>query len=341
MKLTAGDIKGLGNTSLTDLLAKYQSQYDTVQKNILNPDYAYLLNVLKIDSANYKNLLDQTKANAKYRAIYIDLKANGLPLPNEDSNHILKFFNTTDYNINLETVGTGLIDDKVTSIKKDDGLFCEWNAALQQIVFYRSDDIITQAGDYNYCKYTISSKDGTTQSSGLLEARFDNIPPVAGNGTVTFKYLANEVIPLNLLQYANDDGDGPVNTLKTKPNKPKFWVNDQGVELPIYIPSKTSKDGIFKVVKADREGPCPKDDSGNTCYGGNIYIQASNVFNTFNDTLTYYVYDADGTISASAGTINLVSTATTTDDSRSGGGGIGILSIASLLGLIAYRRYRK
>ncbi|WP_140336182.1 GlyGly-CTERM sorting domain-containing protein, partial [Acinetobacter seifertii] len=30
-----------------------------------------------------------------------------------------------------------------------------------------------------------------------------------------------------------------------------------------------------------------------------------------------------------------------TDDSRSGGGGIGILSIASLLGLIAYRRYRK
>ncbi|WP_151789226.1 CSLREA domain-containing protein [Acinetobacter seifertii] len=343
MKLTAGDIKGLGNTSLTDLLAKYQSQYDTVQKNILNPDYAYLLNVLKIDSANYKNLLDQTKANAKYRAIYIDLKANGLPLPNEDSNHILKFFNTTDYNINLETVGTGLIDDKVFNIKdKEEAVLkCEWNPALQQIIFYRLDDVITQAGDYNYCKYTISSKDGTTQSSGLLEARFDNIPPVAGNGTVTFKYLANEVIPLNLLQYANDDGDGPVNTLKTKPNKPKFWVNDQGVELPIYIPSKTSKDGIFKVVKADREGPCPKSDSGNTCYGGNIYIQASNVFNTFNDTLTYYVYDADGTISASAGTINLVSTATTTDDSRSGGGGIGILSIASLLGLIAYRRYRK
>ncbi|WP_336007602.1 GlyGly-CTERM sorting domain-containing protein, partial [Acinetobacter nosocomialis] len=342
MKLTAGDIKGLGNTSLTDLLAKYQSQYDTVQKNILNPDYAYLLNVLKIDSANYKNLLDQTKANAKYRAIYIDLKANGLPLPNEDSSHLLKFFNTSDYNINLETVGTGLIDDKVTNIKKDDGLFCEWNDALQQIIFYRSDDIITQAGDYNYCKYTISSKDGTTQSSGLLEARFDNIPPVASDGTVTFKYLANEVIPLNLLQYANDDGDGPTSTLKTKPNKPKFWVNDQGVELPIYIPSKTSKDGIFKVVKADREGPCPKDDSGNTCYGGNIYIQASNVFNTFNDTLTYYVYDADGTISAKAGTINLVSTATTTDDSRSGGGGsIGIFSLASLLSLIAYRRYRK
>ena len=52
------------------------------------------------------------------------------------------------------------------------------------------------------------------------------------------------------------------------------------------------------------------------------YLYSSkNVFNTFNDTLTYYVYDADGTISAKAGTINLVNTATTTDDSRGGGGG--------------------
>ncbi|MDT1867330.1 hypothetical protein FPK69_23075, partial [Acinetobacter baumannii] len=88
------------------------------------------------------------------------------------------------------------------------------------------------------------------------------------------------------------------------PNKPQFWVNDKGVELPIYLPSKSSKDGIFKVVKADREGPCPNNDKDNTCYGGNIYIQASNVFNTFNDTLTYYVYDADGKIS-NEGTIKL------------------------------------
>ncbi|EPP5154929.1 CSLREA domain-containing protein [Acinetobacter baumannii] len=207
---------------------------------------------------------------------------------------------------------------------------------------YRLDDRITQAGDYNYCKYTVSTKDGSIQSTGLLEARFDNIAPVATDETVSFKYLANEIIPINLLKYANDDGDGPANTLQTKPNKPQFWVNDKGVELPIYLPSKSSKDGIFKVVKADREGPCPNNDKDNTCYGGNIYIQASNVFNTFNDTLTYYVYDADGKIS-NEGTIKLISTATTTDDSRGGGGGgsIGILSIASLLSLIAYRRYRK
>lgn len=336
MKLTAGDLRGLGNTSLTALLEGYQTQYDTVEKNLTNPLYSYLWNVLKIDLANYKNLLDQTKANAKYRAIYIDLKANGLPLPNEDSSHLLKFFNSTDYNINLESVGTGLIDDKVTSTKKDDKLFCEWNSALQQIIFYRSDDITTQAGDYNYCKYTVSSKDGSIQSSGLLEARFDNVAPVASDSKVVFQYLANEIIPLNLLKYANDDGDGPANTLITKPNKPQF------ADLPIYLPSKSSKDGIFTVVKADREGPCPGEDKDNTCYGGNIYIQAKNSFNNFNDTLTYYVYDADNKIS-NAGTISLVSSNTTAGGANSGGGGgsLGILSLASLLGLAAYRRYRK
>ncbi|MFA2963825.1 CSLREA domain-containing protein [Acinetobacter pittii] len=336
MKLTAGDLRGLGNTSLTTLLEGYQTQYDTVEKNLTNPLYSYLWNVLKIDLANYKNLLDQTKSNAKYRAIYIDLKANGLPLPNEDSSHLLKFFNSTDYNINLESVGTGLIDDKVTSTKKDDKLFCEWNNALQQIIFYRSDDITTQAGDYNYCKYTVSSKDGSIQSSGLLEARFDNVAPVASDSKVVFQYLANEIIPLNLLKYANDDGDGPANTLITKPNKPQF------ADLPIYLPSKSSKDGIFTVVKADREGPCPGEDKDNTCYGGNIYIQAKNSFNNFNDTLTYYVYDADNKIS-NAGTISLVSSNTTAGGGNSGGGGgsFGILSLASLLGLVAYRRYRK
>ncbi|HBU88704.1 MAG TPA: hypothetical protein DEF26_13885, partial [Acinetobacter sp.] len=303
MKLTAGDLRGLGNTSLTTLLEGYQTQYDTVEKNLTNPLYSYLWDVLKIDLADYKNLLDQTKANAKYRAIYIDLKANGLPLPNEDSSHLLKFFNSTDYNINLESVGTGLIDDKVSSTKKDDKLFCEWNSALQQIIFYRSDDITTQAGDYNYCKYTVSSKDGSIQSSGLLEARFDNVAPVASDSKVVFQYLANEIIPLNLLKYANDDGDGPANTLITKPNKPQF------ADLPIYLPSKSSKDGIFTVVKADREGPCPGDDKDNTCYGGNIYIQAKNSFNNFNDTLTYYVYDADNKIS-NAGTLSLVSSNT-------------------------------
>jgi len=338
MKLTAGDLKGLSNESLTTLLKGYQTQYDTAEKNLTNPLYSYLWDALKIDFANYKNLLDQTKANAKYRAIYVDLKANGLPLPNEDSSHLLKFFNSTDYNIKVETIGTGLINDKQEYIRdtEEKVLKCEWNAALQQIIFYRLDDLITTSGDNHYCKYTVSTKDGTIQSTGLLEAKFDNIAPVVTDSKVVFQYLANEIIPLNLLKYANDDGDGPANTLITKPNKPQF------ADLPIYLPSKTSKDGIFTVVKADREGPCPDEDKDNTCYGGNIYIQAKNSFNNFNDTLTYYVYDADNKIS-NAGTLSLVSSNTAAGGNSSGGGGgsIGILSLASLLGLVVYRRYRK
>ena len=265
-----------------------------------------------------------------------------MPLPTEDANHVLKFFNSTNYSVKAEALGIGQIDGSVYNITKEPNLICEWNTALQQLVFYRKDDSVTQAGSYVYCKYTITTADGSSSSSGLIKARFNNVEPVSGDGTISFKYLANEVIPLNLLQYANDDGDGPASTLVTKPNKPKFWVNADGVELPIYLSSTPSKDGLFKVVKADRQGPCPGKDADKTCYGGNIYIQAKNVFNVFNDTLNYNVYDADGKISGKVGTIKLVSTATTTDDTRGGGGGgsFGAFSVISLLGLVAYRRYK-
>ncbi len=347
MKLTAGDLEDVSNISLTTLIDTYQQNYDLFDNYIKDPKTpSNFITYYKVRLAEFKNLIDTTKANLKYRAIYLDLKNYDLPLPTEDANHVLKFFNTTDYRITTEPLGIGSLDDKydaqqVKDLSDKDKVFCEWNNALQQIVFYRKDAILTQAGTYAYCKYTITTADNKLSSSGLIKARFNNIEPVSGDGTITFKYLANETIPLNLLKYANDDGDGPVNTLlKTRP---QFWVNEKGVELPIYLPSKTSKDGIFKVVKADREGPCPGLDKDNTCYGGNIYIQANNVFNTFNDSLSYNVYDADGKISPKAGTINLVSTATTTDDTRGGGGGgsFGILSLASLLGLAAYRRYRK
>lgn len=346
MKLTSGDLEDVSNISLTTLMDTYQQNYDLFDNYIKDPKTpSNFITYYKVRLAEFKNLIDTTKANLKYRAIYLDLKNYDLPLPNEDANHVLKFFNTTDYRITTESLGIGSLDDKfdqdqIDALSDKDKVFCEWNSALQQIVFYRKDDTVTQAGTYAYCKYTITTADNKLSSSGLIKARFNNIEPVSGDGTITFKYLANETIPLNLLKYANDDGDGPIDTL-LKP-KSQFWVDEKGVELPIYLPSKTSKDGIFKVVKADREGPCPGQDKDNICYGGNIYIQATNVFNTFNDSLSYNVYDADGKISSKAGTINLVSTATTTDDTRGGGGGsLGILSLASLLGLAAYRRYRK
>ncbi len=344
---TEGDAtSSIVNSSLTELLNKYQLGIDQTKADLANPSFTLQEAALKINLSTFENLFKQTKENLKYRGIYVDLKNyysdfnNGNInkvniIPYEDINHVIIPFKADNYDIDVKVIGKGqtletATEDEAKSLK------CEWNPSLKQIILYRTDD--TPSGDdFEFCKYTVILKSNRNiTATGIIKASLVNIPPVSENATVTFKYLANEIIPLNLLKYANDEGDGPTNTLITKPNKPQF------ADLPIYLPSKVSEDGIFKVVKADREGPCPGKDSKNTCYGGNIYIQAKNVFNTFNDTLTYYVYDADGTISAKAGTINLVNTATTTDDSRGGGGGsIGILSIASLLSLIAYRRYRK
>ncbi|QIT17023.1 CSLREA domain-containing protein [Acinetobacter pittii] len=344
VKTTAVDT-GYINSSLTDLLNTYQSGVDQTKANLANPAFSLQEPALKMNLANFENLVNQTKANLKYRGIYINLKnyystfKNGNPreiniIPYENSNHVFVPFKPDDYDIDVKVIGKGQTpetakEDNIKSLK------CEWNSSLQQILLYRTDDA-PSGDDFEFCQYTLTLKaNRSITATGIVKASFINIAPVSGNGTITFKYLANEIIPLNLLKYANDDGDGPTNTLITKPTKPQF------ADLPIYLPSKVSEDGIFTVVKADREGPCPGNDSKNTCYGGNVYIQAKNVFNTFNDRLTYYVYDADGEKS-NEGTINLVSTATTTDDTRSGGGGsLGILSLASLLGLAAYRRYRK
>ena len=90
------------------------------------------------------------------------------------------------------------------------------------------------------------------------------------------------------------------------------------------------------LIEADYRELCP-DQSRKWCYGGNIYVKPKNSFNKFNYTLTYQVFDADGTLSNTA-TVKLISTATTTDDTRGGGGALGILSILGLLGLALLRQ---
>ncbi|MCP6492098.1 hypothetical protein NL519_38715, partial [Klebsiella pneumoniae] len=73
---------------------------------------------------------------------------------------------------------------------------------------------------------------------------------------------STKAIDVDLLQYANDDGDGNAAALTEKPNKPKFYVNTDGVELPIRI--GTNIDPV--VITADRSGPCPGSDNKYTCY---------------------------------------------------------------------------
>jgi hypothetical protein len=168
------------------------------------------------------------------------LKNYKLPLPEEveqaDGTHKLKFFDKDLYDVTTEPLLRGQIESLADIDKhperKDPNLVCLWNKDLGQIILYRKDGSITQAGDKEFCKYTIKSKPGSAtsvESSGLIKARFNNIAPEAKDTSVTLKYQQKETATLNLLNFANDNGDtgeggkGP----ETKPNKSDFWINEK------------------------------------------------------------------------------------------------------------------
>lgn len=352
MKFTAGDITDVSNTSIGGKIADYQVQYDFFNDLVKNPNNPDFLTYYKSRLDQYQRLLKYTKENLKYRAIYLDLRNYQLPLPqdvqqnDQKKSYKLQFFSPELYEVVAEPLGKGQINDAVTDIDESDkkNLVCQWNPDLQQIIFYRKDDTITQAGDQIFCKYTITLKsDKNVKSSGLIKATFTNIAPVVKDTSLTFKYQAKQKLSLNLLDFANDDGDTGVGGAgpESNPNKPHFWKNADGVELPIRLIDVPKND---LGITADRQGPCPVPDQKETCYGGNIYVQEVNTFNPFNFSFKYQVYDANGMISSNTATVRTISTATTTDDTRkasSGGGSLGFYSVFGLLGLLAYRRFRK
>ncbi|KHF75820.1 hypothetical protein PJ15_2024 [Acinetobacter sp. neg1] len=347
MKLTAGDVTDVSNISLTTLVANYKNQLDFFNDLVKQPNNPDFLTYYKVRAQEYKNLYEKTKTNLKYRAIFIDLKNYQLPIPQEtqqaDGTSKVAFFNKQNYIVTTKPLGKGQISDNVENIDEKDAenLVCEWNDDLEQIIFYRTDDRITQAGDKIFCKYTVQYRaDPSITSSGLISAAFLNIAPEAKDTSVTLKYQKKEKVAINLLNFANDYGDmgeggkGPA----SNPNKPQFWRNAEGVELPIKLTNVPSENIS---VTADRKGPCPEPDQQETCYGGNIYVQEINIFNPFNYSFNYQVYDAEGLISNTA-TVKIISTGTTSDDTRKGGGGsMNFLSIFGLFGLLVYRRMKK
>ena len=180
---------------------------------------------------------------------------------------------------------------------------------------------------------TLNAEDGQKPALAYMvnEKNFNEAIKKTLNSETNFKKLSND------FGDTGEGGKGPDN----EPNKPQFWRNADGIELPIRLSNVPTKN---LVVTADRQGACPEPDQKETCYGGNIYIKESNTFNPFNYSFNYQVYDADGAISNTA-TVSVISTATTTDDTRNasnnGGGSIGVFSIFGLMGLLAYRRFRK
>lgn len=291
-----------------------------------------------------KRIRDYTES-LRYRQAYFDIFATSIPAEiTENGQRQIKHFDEDLYNVKAESLGLLNEDvfarnsiENLPAVGSDPNLKCKWNSDLQAVLMYRTDfaaNSTPQAGDYNYCRYTISLiSDPSIRSVGLLQATFTNIAPIANNDAYTLKWGTEQRVKVNLLENDSDDGDGTSDQVGFPTGKKSFWVDD---ETNISAPIKFGDIDSSLVIDAEHRVLCP-DDSREWCYGGDIYIKPKNSFNKFNYTLEYQVFDDDSTISNIA-EIELTSTATTSDDTRGGGGSLGVFAVLGLAGLALWRR---
>ena len=261
------------------------------------------INDFKEQLAQYENLLTYTKQHQKYRAIYFDPFVLAIPLEERVSDtsgedYRIKNLNTDNYTVEVEPYGIGTLTvtggNAVLNGKLDD-LKCEWNADIKQIMIYRTGGELLDAAEYAYCKYTLKEKGGEAkQSSGILQASFLNIAPVAKDDIYSIGSSSNLEITVNPLENDHDDGDGVTSALTAA--KPAFYQDKQGQEIPIQIEKLPA--GL--TMTAERQGPCPGDDASNICYGGKLHFAVKNNFSQFDYPVTYKIYDAEGLVSDTA-----------------------------------------
>ena len=343
MQLSAVDIGDLKNSSIVTLLDAYQTNIDQLKKLIeKETEDKKEANDFKEELAEYENLLKYTKQYQKYRAIYFDPFT--LAIAGEErvqnstgEDYRIKVLNTENYKVSVEPIGIGSL--KVTGgnpvlTGSLDDLKCEWNLDLKRIMIYRTSGDLMKNTDVAYCKYTLIEKVGTASSSGILQANFVNIAPVAKNDVYQVDASKNLTVTVNLVENDNDDGDGTVSDLPEK--KPAFYKNEAGQDIPIRFAALPA--GLS--MKAEFEGPCPEAYIRDTCYGGKIEFTVKNAFSQFDYPIDYAVFDAEGAISNTA-TLLLKNTAKDTNSSSSGGGSFGIYGLLALIGLGLYRRKMK
>lgn len=341
LRLTAGNITAV-NQSKVALLANYQKEYDTFKGLIDNPKTnAEFLPYYKLQLALYDNWKTIVKDEPHYRTIYIDPFASNTPdenvLPN--GGREIKHLNVDNYQVAVQVLGVGKLNSQGQfEGKPDEHLKCEWNPALKQIVMYRLDDRITPSGDSEFCSYTLTLKNSSPvkSSTAYITTSFANIAPIATDAHYTIQYGSAPSIDINLLDYANDDGDGPTAELVNNPKKSKVYLNAQGEDLAIRIgklPDPVS-------ITADRSGPCPGSDIKSTCYGGKLHIKLKNTLDPFSYKFTYFVYDANGLVSNEATVYLNNSEMNPAGTRKSGGGSMGWFSVLGIAGLLGYRRYQ-
>lgn len=338
LRLTAGNLTAV-NQSIVTILGGYQKEYDTfkslIENKDTNPDF---LPYYRAQETTYDNNLKYTKSDQKYRTVFVDPFATNLPDETVLANggREIKHLSTDNYDVTVSKLGTGKLDANNQFLGKDDAnLRCEWDANLKKILVYRVDDAVTPTGDYEFCSYTLTLKNSNPvkSSSAYVVTNFINIAPIANDVSYTIQHGGSQKIDVNLLENANDDGDGLTSALVTKPNKSKFYLDESGQDLAIRITSVP--DPVS--VTADRSGPCPGNDKKLTCYGGKIHIQLKNTLDPFGYKFKYVVYDADSLVSNEA-TVTLNNTDSSPSSVReSGGGSFEWFSIFGLFGLLGLR----
>ena len=344
MNLTAADMADITNESLTALQDKYQNTIDALKKDIDDPDYAEYKVANQDDLTKYEAVLSALKNNLKYRAVYFDPFPASLPQEesvNGSAETRQIALNADNYTVTTSPIGIG---SEITVSSTGEAsiignpphdLHCDWDAGIKQIVIYRTSGATTAPTEYGFCKYTLKQKTGSqAESSGVVRVAFKNMTPVAKAAQYTISPSNNLSVTVNnLLENANDDGDGPVTSMPT--GKSVWHKNEEGQIIPI----RFTKIPAGLNFEAEYSGSCPASYLKETCYGGKITFSVKNGFSQFDYPVEYSVVDSDAIASNNA-ILTLKNTAKNTNSSSSGGGSMGLFGLLTLIGLGMYRQRR-
>ena len=339
------------NLSYVEQLAAQRFSYTEQELAQFSQEERTLISRVTQEENQYK---DQLKKNFSFRRAFVDILNNDVPqetvslTTNPPSSSFVKLY-SGDYSVtNLISYGTGpdvLLNDQAPrdDSKNADLVKCVWIESMKRLAVYRTDGVTTPSGSFERCAYTLEAPDGT-RSSGLVQVRIDNIPPIAKNDQYLINRGAEQLI-IDILQNDNDDGDGPVGTLHQPANRLPFFSGVNQVNIKIVKAPQLGK-LIF-----EREAPCPDNTAtspNQICYGGRATYLVNNTFSPFNDSFEYVVLDQDRAESNVA-TVEIINSATTTEDTRddrkgilAGGGALGWLGLFGLVSLavVAQRRRR-
>jgi CSLREA domain-containing protein len=333
----------IGALELSILTANFDSNganvsYTTVVNTVTDTTglTAAQAQLIKDQNAAY---LSAYKSSYRYREVIMAVTSNDTAQENLASANSSK--------IDLLTDAT-----KYTITGSDSAsIHCEWNPVMKQLLASRNDGTITPGGATDSCQYTITDKaDPSNTSTATATFVVNSIAPDAKSFTVTLPYGAAS-IPLNILDNVNDEGNGPVGSV----NYPTVVINGKTVPKPVFYSDNRIVNGVVTnipanivIIKKPTQGhivaqyeePCANNNvntTQNTCYGGTITYVNDNLYSPFNDSFTYEVLNYD-LAPSNAAVVTIINTATTTDQTKAGGGSIGLGALLGLFSLVLLRR---